>query len=95
MFRSRTFDDGILDNFCHVCVCVLQSLQPDPILRLSKVIGFGGQSMNQVLFGRSGECVFYPCHSLVVAMDTKTREQRFFIGHTDKVCVLCVWCLSM
>ena len=66
----------------------MQSLQPDPILRLNKVIGFGGHGTGQLLFGRDGESVFYPCHCLVIAMEIKTGEQIFYIGHTDKVHVL-------
>ncbi len=80
-------------KFCfNVCIIVYsQSLQPDPILRLNKVIGFGGHSTSQLLFGGDGESVFYPCHCLVVAMDTKTAKQSFYIGHTDKVCGMCVF----
>lgn len=27
----------------------------------------------------------YPCHAVIVVLRTATREQRFFLGHTDKV----------
>lgn len=32
--------------------------------------------------------VVYPCHAAVVAMQTSNGQQRFFTGHTDKVCLL-------
>lgn len=27
----------------------------------------------------------YPCHAVVVAMQANNGQQKFFIGHTDKV----------
>ena len=29
--------------------------------------------------------MFYTCHSIIIAMETSTKEQQFFLGHTDKV----------
>ena len=29
----------------------------------------------------------YPCHGLIVSMQINNGNQRFFIGHTDKVCI--------
>lgn len=29
----------------------------------------------------------YPCHAVIVTLQIQTGEQRFFIGHTDKVSV--------
>ncbi|XP_039770960.1 WD repeat-containing protein 90 isoform X2 [Ornithorhynchus anatinus] len=60
-------------------------LLPDPILMLRGIIGFGGCSTSQALWTQDGASVVYPCHAVVVAMQTETREQRFFVGHTDKV----------
>ncbi|XP_038619526.1 WD repeat-containing protein 90 isoform X2 [Tachyglossus aculeatus] len=60
-------------------------LLPDPILKLRGIIGFGGCSANQALWTRDGTSVVYACHAVVVAMQTETREQRFFVGHTNKV----------
>uniref|UniRef100_A0A3Q2G8V3 WD repeat domain 90 n=1 Tax=Cyprinodon variegatus TaxID=28743 RepID=A0A3Q2G8V3_CYPVA len=59
-------------------------LLPDPILRLSRIIGFGGATSRclQALWTRSGEAVVYPCHAIIVSMNILSREQRFFIGHT-------------
>ncbi|XP_053722443.1 WD repeat-containing protein 90 isoform X2 [Synchiropus splendidus] len=62
-----------------------QKLQPDPILRLSRIIGFGGATTNSVLWTKSGDSVVYPCHAIIVCMKISTKAQRFFIGHTDKV----------
>jgi WD40 repeat protein len=63
-----------------------KTLQPDPILQLSHVIGFGGKTYNHVLWTFDGESIVYPCHNLVVCMNVFSRKQDFFIGHTDKVC---------
>uniref|UniRef100_A0A3Q2C7Z4 WD repeat-containing protein 90 n=1 Tax=Cyprinodon variegatus TaxID=28743 RepID=A0A3Q2C7Z4_CYPVA len=40
------------------------------------------------LWTRSGEAVVYPCHAIIVSMNILSREQRFFIGHTDKISTL-------
>ena len=62
------------------------------------MIGFGGHSTGQVLFGGEGESVIYPCHSLVVNMDIQSGQQRFYIGHTDKVWLIVTYnsiCMRM
>ncbi|XP_054913901.1 WD repeat-containing protein 90 isoform X2 [Poeciliopsis prolifica] len=65
-----------------------QQLLPDPILRLSRIIGFGGATAGDALWSQSGEEVVYPCHAIIVSMKILSREQRFFIGHTDKISAL-------
>ncbi|KAM9816951.1 WD repeat-containing protein 90 [Neosynchiropus ocellatus] len=67
------------------CVGTEQKLQPDPILRLSRIIGFGGATTKSVLWTKSGDSVVYPCHAIIVCMQISTKAQQFFIGHTDKV----------
>uniref|UniRef100_A0A8D2HT61 WD repeat-containing protein 90 n=1 Tax=Urocitellus parryii TaxID=9999 RepID=A0A8D2HT61_UROPR len=58
---------------------------PDPILRLKGVIGFGGHSTKWALWTKDGTSVVYPCHAVIVVLHIDTGEQRFFLGHTDKV----------
>lgn len=41
----------------------------------------------QALWTRNNTAVVYPCHAIIVTLQIQTREQRFFIGHTDKVSV--------
>ncbi|XP_025733706.1 WD repeat-containing protein 90 isoform X1 [Callorhinus ursinus] len=75
-----------------------QSFLPDPILRLKGVIGFGGHStkwvrdpallLGRALWTKDGAAVVYPCHAVIVVLRIDTREQRFFLGHTDKVSAL-------
>ncbi|XP_032430829.1 WD repeat-containing protein 90 isoform X2 [Xiphophorus hellerii] len=65
-----------------------QQLLPDPILRLSRIIGFGGATTRDALWTKSGEEVVYPCHAIIVSMKILSREQRFFTGHTDKISAL-------
>ncbi|XP_069425535.1 WD repeat-containing protein 90 isoform X10 [Ovis canadensis] len=65
-----------------------RSFLPDPILRLKGVIGFGGHSTKWALWAPDGAAVVYPCHAVVVALHVETREQRLFLGHTDKVSAL-------
>ncbi|XP_061665809.1 WD repeat-containing protein 90 isoform X2 [Syngnathoides biaculeatus] len=65
-----------------------QKLLPDPILRLRRIIGFGGATTKCALWTLSGDSVVYPCHAIVVSMKIDSNEQRFFVGHTDKVSAL-------
>ncbi|XP_074053166.1 WD repeat-containing protein 90 isoform X2 [Macrotis lagotis] len=60
-------------------------LLPDPILKLKGVIGFGGCSTKWALWSKDSSYLVYPCHAVIVALIIETGEQRFFIGHTDKV----------
>lgn len=39
----------------------------------------------QALWTKDGAAVVYPCHAVIVVLHIDTREQRFFLGHTDKV----------
>ncbi|XP_026880574.2 WD repeat-containing protein 90 isoform X2 [Electrophorus electricus] len=63
-------------------------LHPDPILKLNKIIGFGGATMRCAAWAHDGEEVVYPCHAIIVSMKVLSGHQRFFIGHTDKVSAL-------
>ncbi|XP_037392227.1 WD repeat-containing protein 90 isoform X1 [Pygocentrus nattereri] len=65
-----------------------QKLHPDPILKLSRIIGFGGATMRCAVWANDGEEVVYPCHAIIVSMKISSGQQRFFIGHTDKVSAL-------
>ncbi|KAJ6659778.1 hypothetical protein lerEdw1_018494 [Lerista edwardsae] len=78
---------------------VVKSLQPDPILKLKKIIGFGGVNSRWVsilkvlpaavaLWAAHGAEVVYPCHALIIAIALDSGKQRFFAGHTDKVSAL-------
>ncbi|KAL1779312.1 WD repeat-containing protein 90 [Sigmodon hispidus] len=61
---------------------------PDPVLRLKGVIGFGGHSTQWALWTKDGTSVVYPCHAVIIVLQVVSRQQRFFLGHTDKVSAL-------
>uniref|UniRef100_A0A674I133 WD repeat-containing protein 90 n=1 Tax=Terrapene triunguis TaxID=2587831 RepID=A0A674I133_9SAUR len=42
----------------------------------------------QALWTKNSSAVVYPCHAIIITMQIETGEQRFFIGHTDKVSAL-------
>ncbi|XP_066539496.1 WD repeat-containing protein 90 [Hoplias malabaricus] len=65
-----------------------QKLLPDPILKLRRIIGFGGATMRCAVWANDGEEVVYPCHAIIVSMKVSSGQQRFFVGHTDKVSAL-------
>ncbi|XP_039740696.1 WD repeat-containing protein 90 isoform X1 [Pteropus medius] len=69
-------------------VAVNESFLPDPVLRLKGVIGFGGHSTKWALWTKDGSAVVYPCHAVIVVLHIDSFEQRFFLGHTDKVSAL-------
>uniref|UniRef100_A0A8B9L481 WD repeat domain 90 n=1 Tax=Astyanax mexicanus TaxID=7994 RepID=A0A8B9L481_ASTMX len=76
------------DTLSISALLVLQKLQPDPILKLSRIIGFGGATLKCAVWANDGEEVVYPCHAIIVSMKISSGQQRFFIGHTDKVSAL-------
>lgn len=43
----------------------------------------------QAVWTKDGAAVVYPCHAVIVVLCVDTREQRFFLGHTDKVGTAC------
>ncbi|KAM6166359.1 WD repeat-containing protein 90 [Erethizon dorsatum] len=61
---------------------------PDPVLRLKRIIGFGGHSTKWALWTKDGAAVVYTCHAVIVVLHISTGEQRFFLSHTDKVSAL-------
>ncbi|XP_067101587.1 WD repeat-containing protein 90 [Osmerus mordax] len=66
----------------------LSKLYPDPILRLNRILGFGGATLKGALWTKRGDEVVYPCHAIIVSMNISSGQQRFFLGHTDKVSAL-------
>uniref|UniRef100_A0A8C6J029 WD repeat domain 90 n=1 Tax=Melopsittacus undulatus TaxID=13146 RepID=A0A8C6J029_MELUD len=42
----------------------------------------------QALWAQKNTAVVYPCHAVIVTLEIRSRKQRFFIGHTDKVSAL-------
>ncbi|XP_041363253.1 WD repeat-containing protein 90-like isoform X2 [Gigantopelta aegis] len=67
-----------------------RTLEPDPILKLKRIVGFGGSTYREAVWSADGTTIVYPCHSVLVAMKVNNGHQRFFLGHTEKIS-----CLSM
>ncbi|KAK7003519.1 WD repeat-containing protein 90 [Biomphalaria glabrata] len=65
-----------------------KALEPDPIMKLKRIIGFGGATYQNVIWSTDESSIIYPCHAVVVSMKISTGQQRFFTGHTDKVSCL-------
>ncbi len=77
------------------------TLEPDPILKLEKIIGFGARhstnlnnnnnnnnnmdQMQCVLWSQDSQYLLYTCQAIVVAYHVNTNEQWCFVGHADKV----------
>uniref|UniRef100_A0A8C6KYC9 WD repeat domain 90 n=1 Tax=Nothobranchius furzeri TaxID=105023 RepID=A0A8C6KYC9_NOTFU len=75
-------------KYCHLITEQIYKLLPDPILKLRRIIGFGGATSRHALWTKSGDAVVYPCHAIIVSMKISSSEQRFFVGHTDKISAL-------
>ncbi|GAB1300736.1 WD repeat-containing protein 90 [Apodemus speciosus] len=40
------------------------------------------------LWTKDGVAIVYPCHAVIIVLQIDTGQQRFFLGHTDKVSAL-------
>ncbi|XP_065191135.1 WD repeat-containing protein 90-like isoform X2 [Sycon ciliatum] len=68
----------------------LKCLEPDPILHLKKVVGFGGGTNQEVCWSKDGVHVYYPCHAVVVVLDISTQQQYHLVGHSDKISCMAI-----
>uniref|UniRef100_S4RVZ2 WD repeat domain 90 n=1 Tax=Petromyzon marinus TaxID=7757 RepID=S4RVZ2_PETMA len=59
----------------------------EPLLKLRRVVGFGGETNGYALWTRNGATLVYPCHAVIVALDVETSSQHFLTGHSDKSCL--------
>lgn len=75
----------LFGGYLHILFLYVQSLLPDPILSLRKIVGFGGCTTKEALWDHTGSHLVYPCHAVIITMNISNGRQRFFIGHTDKV----------
>lgn len=59
----------------------------EPLLRLRTIIGLGSEQSfpSNFIWTNDGNYLLYPTNAIVVQMHLETRQQSFFIGHTDKV----------
>uniref|UniRef100_A0A803SMR5 WD repeat domain 90 n=1 Tax=Anolis carolinensis TaxID=28377 RepID=A0A803SMR5_ANOCA len=76
------------DYVRYVLLSITCMLLPDPILKLRKIIGFGGYTTRWALWAAGGSVVVYPCHALIIAIALDSGKQTFLAGHTDKVSAL-------
>uniref|UniRef100_A0AAR2JJH4 WD repeat domain 90 n=1 Tax=Pygocentrus nattereri TaxID=42514 RepID=A0AAR2JJH4_PYGNA len=79
---------SVRENVCY-------RLLPLLFLLFNRIIGFGGATMRCAVWANDGEEVVYPCHAIIVSMKISSGQQRFFIGHTDKVCSLLRFVLNV
>ena len=82
------------------------SLEPDPILRLRQIIGFGSRSIgcnrqssssncsanytNIFKWSRDSQYIIYGCQAICVAYHVNTNVQYCFVGHSDRVSCLTI-----
>jgi WD40 repeat protein len=69
------------------------TLEPDPILTIQKLIGFGpGSKLNCytdcVKWSSDNQYLVYPAQAIVIAYHVNTSVQWCFVGHADKVTCL-------
>ncbi|XP_019852340.1 PREDICTED: WD repeat-containing protein 90-like [Amphimedon queenslandica] len=62
------------------------------LLSLNKLIGSSATNINQLILSKQGNKVYYTCQNVIIALETKTLNQEFFIGHTEKVMSIALSC---
>lgn len=67
-----------------MCVCSVL-LQDVPLLQLERIVGLDDHACCPVLFSADGKEAVFASHCTVVALETASRRQRFFAGHSAKV----------
>jgi WD40 repeat protein len=65
-------------------------LEPDPILKLQRVIGFGGATYSSIHWTSDSKYILYPCHAVLICYHLDTGTQWCYIGHTDKISCLTI-----
>ena len=64
-------------------------LEPDPILKLSRVIGFSGGVIDGALWATSGDRIVYPCDNAIIMQKLSSHHQQVLMSHSADVSVLC------
>ncbi len=70
---------------------VQTSLQPDPILRLQKLIGFGSgqdQPPTNLIWSCDSQYLIYSSQAVLIALNLATSDQLCFVGHADTISCL-------
>lgn len=86
--RSLTLCLFVFVSLCFP-LCLSLSVILSVFVSLCRCLSFSRSlflSLSQAVWARDGEEVVYPCHAIIVSMKVSSGQQRFFIGHTDKVC---------
>lgn len=68
----------------------LTSLEPDPILKLTKIIGFDNSTSNSIRWSRDSQYLIYSSQAIVIGYHLSTNRQYCFVGHADKVSCLAI-----
>ena len=62
------------------------SLAPDPILKLSKIIGFDTTTSKAMMrWSRDSQYLVYASKAIVIGYHLTTQRQFCFVGHADRV----------
>ena len=61
---------------------------PSPALELRWCIGYTAQPAGNMLWTADSRSIIYSCSTNVICMNPDSNQQRFFLGHTEKVVVM-------
>jgi WD repeat-containing protein 90 len=64
------------------------SFSPSPALELRWCIGYTSQPAGNMLWTSDSRSIIYSCSTNVICMNPDSNQQRFFLGHTEKVVVM-------
>ena len=87
------FKQAVDSKSSHRLTSAITSLEPDPILSIQKLIGFGPGSKlncytNCVRWSQDNQYIIYAAQAIVIAFHVNTSAQWCFVGHVDKVSCL-------
>lgn len=61
------------------------SLEPDPILRISRIIGFEASTSKSMRWSRDSQYLAYASKAIVICQHVASRRQFCLVGHADRV----------
>lgn len=66
---------------CHYKTC----LEPDPILKISKIIGFEAGTSRSMRWSRDSQYLVYASKAVVICHHVSSRRQFCLVGHAEPV----------
>ena len=86
--RSGTSKARDLDISTQSAAYPERGFAPSPAMELRWCIGYTAQPAGNMLWTADSRSIIYSCSTNVICMNPDSNQQRFFLGHTEKVVVM-------